>query len=142
MKKSIVLNKIKSIIKQIDPQAEVILYGSRARGDERPDSDWDLLILVNTKADLDYERIFRHKLFDLELELEQSFSVTVHNKNEWKLKHWVNTTLSKYCQRRNKDIDVKRATQEDYIKYRLERAWKTLEDAKYLASINKLGLIH
>ncbi len=46
-----------------------------------------------------------------------------------------NTTLSKYCQRRNKDIDVKRATQEDYIKYRLERAWKTLEDAKYLASI-------
>ena len=87
--KSIVLNKIKSIIKQIDPQAEVILYGSRARGDERPDSDWDLLILVNTKADLDYERIFRHKLFDLELELEQSFSVTVHNKNEWKLKHWL-----------------------------------------------------
>lgn len=87
--KSIVLNKIKSIIKQIDPQAEVILYGSRARGDERPDSDWDLLILVNTKADLDYERIFRHKLFDLELELEQSFSVTVHNKNEWELKHWV-----------------------------------------------------
>src|SRR5690606_28188806 len=87
--KSIVLNKIKSIIKQIDPQAAVILYGSRARGDERPDSDWDLLILVNTKADLDYERIFRHKLFDLELELEQSFSVTVHNKNESKLKHWV-----------------------------------------------------
>ena len=87
--KVIVLNKIKSIIKQIDPQAEVILYGSRARGDERPDSDCDLLILANTKADLDYERIFRHKLFDLELELEQSFSVTVHNKNEWKLRHWI-----------------------------------------------------
>lgn len=49
-----------------------------------------------------------------------------------------NTTLSKYCQRRNKDIDVKRATQEDYIKYRLDRAWKTLEDAKYLASV-KVG---
>jgi len=30
---------------------------------------------------------------------------------------------------------VKKATQEDYTKYRLERAWKTLEDAKYLASI-------
>ena len=30
---------------------------------------------------------------------------------------------------------MKKATQEDYIKYRLERAWKTLEDAKYLASI-------
>jgi len=29
---------------------------------------------------------------------------------------------------------VKKATQEDYIKYRLERAWQTFEDAKYLAS--------
>ena len=27
------------------------------------------------------------------------------------------------------------ATQDDYIKYRFERAWKTFEDAKYLASI-------
>lgn len=88
-KKSIVLSKVKTIIKQIDPRAEVILYGSRARGDERPDSDWDLLILVNSKADLDYEMVFRHKLFDLELDLEESFSVTVYNKNEWKLRHWV-----------------------------------------------------
>ena len=30
---------------------------------------------------------------------------------------------------------MKKATQQDYIKYRLEKAWKTLEDAKYLASI-------
>jgi len=84
-----VLSKIKAIVRQIDPQAEIILYGSRARGDERPDSDWDLLILVNSKTDLNYEMTFRHQLFDLELELEQSFSVKVHNKNEWKLKHWV-----------------------------------------------------
>ena len=30
---------------------------------------------------------------------------------------------------------MKKATQEDYINYRLERAWKTLTDAKYLASV-------
>jgi uncharacterized protein len=53
--KSLVLNRIKTIVKQIDPKADVILYGSRARGDERPDSDWDLLILVNSKTDLDNE---------------------------------------------------------------------------------------
>jgi uncharacterized protein len=87
--KSLVLSRIKTIVMQIDPEAHIILYGSRARGDERPDSDWDLLILVNSKTDLDYERAFRHKLFDLELELEETFSVTVHNKNEWKSKYWV-----------------------------------------------------
>ena len=30
---------------------------------------------------------------------------------------------------------MKKATQEDYIKYRLEKAWRTFEDAKHLASI-------
>jgi uncharacterized protein (UPF0332 family) len=29
---------------------------------------------------------------------------------------------------------MKKSTQEEYIKYRLERAWTTFEDAKYLAS--------
>ncbi|HCI56377.1 MAG TPA: HEPN domain-containing protein [Bacteroidales bacterium] len=29
---------------------------------------------------------------------------------------------------------MEKTTQEDYINYRLERAWKTFEDAKYLAS--------
>ncbi|MBR1433792.1 MAG: nucleotidyltransferase domain-containing protein [Bacteroidales bacterium] len=27
--------------------AEALLFGSRARGDARPDSDWDILILIN-----------------------------------------------------------------------------------------------
>jgi len=86
-KKSEVLLRIKEIVKQIDPEAEVILYGSRARGDESSISDWDLLILVDSRADIDYEMVFRHKLFDLELELEEAFSVIVHNKNEWKSKY-------------------------------------------------------
>jgi len=47
-----------------------------------------------------------------------------------------NTTLSEYCQRRIKFINLKKVTQEDYIKYRIERSWKTFEDAKYLA-LNK-----
>jgi len=31
------------IIKKVDPDAEVILFGSRAKGEEREDSDWDIL---------------------------------------------------------------------------------------------------
>jgi uncharacterized protein len=36
-------------IRLIDPKADIILYGSRARGDERPDSDWDILVLTDYK---------------------------------------------------------------------------------------------
>ncbi len=38
---------IKRTVRAIEPDAEVILYGSRARGDAEADSDWDLLILVD-----------------------------------------------------------------------------------------------
>ena len=84
-----VLSRIKTIIREIDPTADVILYGSRARGDEHQESDWDIMILVNSKADLDLESVFRHRLYEIELELGVSLSTTVHNKNEWRLKHWM-----------------------------------------------------
>jgi hypothetical protein len=34
----------------------IILYGSRARGDHLPDSDYDVFVLVSEKADLKQER--------------------------------------------------------------------------------------
>ena len=82
-----ILEKIKSLIYGIEPKSEIILFGSRARGDEREDSDWDLLILVPKPADLKEEQKFRHKLFDLELEYGQSISTFVHSKEDWEGKY-------------------------------------------------------
>lgn len=42
-----VLDLIRSTVREHEPNAEIILYGSRARGDARPDSDWDILVLVD-----------------------------------------------------------------------------------------------
>jgi hypothetical protein len=47
------------------------------------------------------------------------------------------STLSKYIQGRIKDLNMK-STQKDYTKYRIERAWKTFEDAK---SLDRIPLI-
>ena len=87
--KSELLQRIKILVREIDLTADIILFGSRARGDEHPDSDWDILILVDTKSDLDYESIFRHRLYDIELEIGEAFSVTVQNRTEWNSKQWM-----------------------------------------------------
>ena len=77
---------IRQYIDAIDPKAEVILYGSRARGDERFDSDWDILVLTDYSIDLVTERKFRNKLYDLELETGEPLSIFVYSKNDWRTK--------------------------------------------------------
>ena len=77
---------IKQVIGRIDSRAEIILYGSRARGTERIDSDWDILVLTEYPVDLIKERMFRNALYDLELETGEPFSVFVYSKNEWETK--------------------------------------------------------
>ncbi len=77
---------IRNSVSSIDPNAEVILYGSRARGDERTDSDWDILILTDYYVNLQIERKFRDNLYDLELETGEPFSVFAYSKNDWQTK--------------------------------------------------------
>ncbi|OYT67259.1 MAG: DNA polymerase subunit beta [Candidatus Wolframiiraptor sp. EX4484-121] len=48
--------KVKEIVKQRDPDARVMLFGSAVKGELRPDSDIDLLIITDIAEELD-ERI-------------------------------------------------------------------------------------
>jgi len=75
--------RIRQNINSVDPEAEVILYGSRARGDERSESDWDVLVLTQYDVDLQAERRFRNNLYDLELESGEAVSLFVYSKNDW-----------------------------------------------------------
>ena len=43
-----IVEAVKKAINEIAPGSEVILFGSRARGDYKKDSDWDFLILLHT----------------------------------------------------------------------------------------------
>ena len=57
MKQEEVIQRIKELGDKILPEGSSLwLYGSRARGDNRPDSDYDLLILLDKEdfSDKDY----------------------------------------------------------------------------------------
>ena len=76
-------------VHEVDPMAEVYLFGSRARGDYKKDSDWDLLILTNYPVTLKDEQRFRHHLIPLELETEEAFSIFVYEKKDWETRHTI-----------------------------------------------------
>ena len=80
---------IKQNISEIDPNAQVILFGSRARGDEKSESDWDVLLLTDYPINLEKERQFRNHLYDLELETGEPFSLFSYSKNDWNTKQKV-----------------------------------------------------
>jgi predicted nucleotidyltransferase len=79
--------RIRTEIKRIDPKAKVVLFGSRARGDARKDSDWDLLILIDSQDIREKEELFRDKIYDLELETEEIISMFVYNNKDWTSRH-------------------------------------------------------
>ena len=77
------LNRIKSAIQEISPNADIILYGSRAMGTASPESDWDLLILLPSTEDKGLDAEIRDRLYDIELETDTVISSIIRSKVEW-----------------------------------------------------------
>lgn len=79
-----IIYKIKKSIHIQDPNAEAFLFGSRARGDNRSDSDWDILILVDAKkVTNEIEDKFRDEFYELELNIGQVISTFIYPKDHW-----------------------------------------------------------
>jgi len=85
MRKKQIIERISKSIHKKDHTAEAFLFGSRARGDNRKDSDWDILILIdNNKVTNEIEDNFRDDLYNIELESGQIISTFIYSKDYWK----------------------------------------------------------
>ncbi len=77
-----IVKLVKQEVIKIDPKAEVILFGSRARGDFRKDPDWDFLVLLNRPLTADLKEFILDKFYDLELQTDSVISTIIHTKPE------------------------------------------------------------
>ncbi|HLP75129.1 MAG TPA: nucleotidyltransferase domain-containing protein [Bacteroidales bacterium] len=85
MRTDAILDSITKTIHSKDPSAQAYLFGSRARGDNRPDSDWDILILVNDQfVTNEIDDKFRNDLYKIEVESGQIISILIYPKDYWK----------------------------------------------------------
>lgn len=78
------LKSIKRVLQSTVPDGKIILFGSRARGDARKDSDWDLLIILNKpKIEAsDFDRI-SYPLYELGWNEGEHFSPKLYTTKEW-----------------------------------------------------------
>ena len=77
------LEQVYHVVKAVAPESDVILYGSRARGDARPMSDWDFLILLEGPLERPLVKALRDRLYDLELETDNIVSSIIRTHQEW-----------------------------------------------------------
>lgn len=84
MKRPHIVEQIRKALLSVAPDAQAVLYGSEARGDAHPDSDIDLLVLVdgNSLSVEEEERIIA-PLYDIEIETGMQINGRVLLKKLW-----------------------------------------------------------
>ena len=76
--------EVKKAVSRQASNAKVVLFGSRARGDSKPDSDWDVLILVDKEriTAKDFEEI-NYPIFEIGFQIGEYISPKLYTFKEW-----------------------------------------------------------
>lgn len=71
-------------IRSVTPEAKVILYGSRARGNAKEDSDWDILVILDKDIihSDDFDNI-SYPVYELGWRFGKHFSTKIYTTKEW-----------------------------------------------------------
>jgi DNA polymerase sigma len=84
------IQRIQTIGKQILPEGSNLwLYGSRARGDHRSDSDWDLIVLVDKdKQQLKDFDNYAYPFIEMGWQIGAEINPMLYTRQEWEQRHF------------------------------------------------------
>lgn len=77
------LAEVKKVIKGFLPTAEVLLYGSVARGTQEPESDYDVLVLTDKPLATKEQDRIRDAVYDLQVAKGVLISTVYYAKDFW-----------------------------------------------------------
>ena len=78
-----ILAKAKAAVLAVEPTAEIILFGSRSRGDANEESDFDLLVLTERDPVIDVRMEFWDALLEVNFQTGELLEPIVISKNRW-----------------------------------------------------------
>ena len=83
-KRAKVIDLIRNTIRATEPEAQLILYGSRARGDAREDSDWDVLVIVDRpRLTLRERSNIQYPVWEKGLDIGEEINVFPYTRRQW-----------------------------------------------------------
>lgn len=153
------LARVRRTIEEIEPGAQVVLFGSRARGEATADSDWDLLILLDGLVSPERAAIVREQLAGLGRTSGALFSAVIHGKDAWRSARLRATPFHENVTREGRLVGTARATmgvavatgterplpeaamaeaRDDILRDYLAQAREALEDAELLVDRQRL----
>lgn len=74
-----------------DDLVKVVLYGSYARGDNRENSDIDIMVLVRASDDVIKEKMNEIYDFAFDIEMDTGIDISPVVKNEEQYNYWLDT---------------------------------------------------
>ena len=88
-----IVKEAKAAIQSVEPEAEVLLFGSRARGEAHEESDFDLLVVTPERVSTQERGAYLVPIMPIEQKYMELLSMTFVPRAEWEAQRTTHTFL-------------------------------------------------